>query len=120
MNAPIFEYCAVDTTVQGLLGTPIRLYAFGEAEQDVKLPYAVWQVVYGSPENYLGMRPDADKYGLQVDVYGATDTSVRAVVDAMAAALEDHAHITGWDGEMRDAITRRYRSTFTIYFIVRR
>ena len=120
MKAPIFEICVADTSVQGLLGTPLRLYSFGEAEQDVKLPYAVWQVIYGSPENYLNQSPDVDGYGLQVDVYGPTDTSVRQVVDAMAAALELHAHIVGWNGETRDVLTRRWRSTFTIDFLVPR
>ena len=47
MYPPIYLVCMTDTSVQSLLGD--RLYPFGEAQQDEKRPYAVWQVIYGSP-----------------------------------------------------------------------
>src|SRR5690606_39848770 len=67
MNTPpIFRLCAAAAGVKALLGTaPVRLFLFGEAPEGVQKPYAVWQVVGGSPENYLAGRPDAEQHSLR-------------------------------------------------------
>lgn len=51
MTPPIVQACLQSPAVTALLGvgTGMRLYSFGEAEQGVAKPYAVWQVVSGSP-----------------------------------------------------------------------
>ena len=120
-SAPIFAVCAADAGVTALLGlSPTRLYPFGEAPEGVAKPYAVWQLVTGSPENYLAGRPDLDGYTLQVDVYGTTAASARAVTAAISAAIELQAYVTRWGGESKDTETKLYRSSFDIDWLVPR
>lgn len=122
MTPPIVQACLQSPPVTALLGTgaAIRLYSFGEADQGVAKPYAVWQVIVGNPENYLAGRPDVDGFTLQVDIYGATGTSVRNVRDAIRDAIELQSNITRWGGESRDPTTKNYRTSFDVDWIVRR
>lgn len=121
MYPPIFATCAASAAVKAALGTnPVRLYPFGEAPQDVALPYAVWQTIGGAPENYLGETPDIDSFSLQVDVYGETPTSTRAAAEALRDAIEPVAHITAWRGESTDSGTKRKRFSFDVEWHVNR
>lgn len=120
MSPPVFELAAASTSVKAAIGNPPRLYPFGEAPQDVQRPYAVWQTVFGSPENYLGDTPDMDSYGVQVDVYGKTVDSCRGVARALRDAFEGSAHITAWNGEGREPETRDFRYGFTVEFVQNR
>lgn len=121
MVAPIFAVCKADPAVTALLGsTPMRLYLFGEAEQGALRPYATWQGIGGSPENYINNLPDIDSYSLQIDVWADTASSARAVALAMRDAIEPNAHITSWRGESRDTETKMYRSSFDLTWWVNR
>ncbi|MCZ9638561.1 DUF3168 domain-containing protein [Pseudomonas putida] len=122
MTPPIFQLCSQAAAVTALLGTGsnLRLYSFGEAPQDGAKPYAVWQLVNGSPENYLAGRPDADGFTLQVDVYGTTSKSVRQVREAISDAIELRAYVTRWGGESRDSATKHYRTNFDVDWIIPR
>lgn len=100
--------------VQAVLGNPVRLFRFGQAPQDVTKPYAVQQTVSGQPENYLGEAPDQDTILVQVDVYAADMPGARAVVTALAAAIERQVHITNWNGEFFEPDTKLYRISFTV------
>lgn len=122
MTPPIFDICSSDTSVQALLGNgpTLRLYPFGEALQKDRLPYAVWQLADGAPENYLGDTPDADSLTLMLDVYGKTAESAREVRDAIVAAVEPVAYVVSWDGERREPDTLAYRISFTVDWIVSR
>nr|WP_236165701.1 DUF3168 domain-containing protein [Pseudomonas fulva] len=122
MTPPIFQACAASAAVTALLGSgaDLRLYSFGEAPQGVAKPYAVWQLIGGRPDNYLAGRPDVDSTRMQVDVYGATSTSARQVRDAIREAIELRSYITRWSGEGRDPITKNYRVSFDVDWIVPR
>ncbi|MFV3291286.1 DUF3168 domain-containing protein [Pseudomonas sp. NY11955] len=122
MTPPIVKACLQSSAVTALLGagTDMRLYSFGEAEQGVAKPYAVWQVISGSPENYLAGRPDLDSITLQVDVYATTGDSARAVRDAIRDAIELDAYITRWGDEGRDTETKNYRASFDVDWMVHR
>ncbi|WP_443690418.1 tail completion protein gp17 [Pseudomonas sp.] len=121
MFAPIFAVCAADAGVTALLGTsPTRLYPFGEAPQDTVNPYAVWQMITGSPENYLAGRPDVDDFTLQVDAYAPTGSQVRAIAAAIRDAIELQAYIIRWGGESRDPQTKTYRYSFDVDWLVPR
>lgn len=119
MLPPIFPTVNVPA-VQALLKTgngPLRFYAFGEAPQGVATPYAVWRRVFGSPENYLGDRPDVDFFKTQIDVYaadvpGQRAVMARAVADALSYAIEGAAYVTTWLDDDRDAETKNYHSGF--------
>jgi len=121
MYPPIFETCAADADVQSNLGvSPTRLYPFGEAPAGVTKPYAVWQMITGLPENYLGQVPDMDSFSIQVDVYGPTVDAVRDAAEALRNAIEPVAHIIAWRSESRDPETRNYRYSFDVDWFVDR
>lgn len=122
MNTPpIFRLCAAATGVKALLGTaPVRLFLFGEAPEGVQKPYAVWQVVGGSPENYLAGRPDTEQHSLQVDVYADTASTARAALAAIEQAIEQDAYVTRYGGESRDPETQNYRSSMDVDWITYR
>ena len=62
---PVFTIAAAEPAVTALLGTsPVRMYPAGKAPQGVGKPYATYQLVYGTPENYLGDVPDIDSAGV--------------------------------------------------------
>lgn len=115
MYAPIFAVCFASAAVKAVLGSsPMRLYLFGEAEQGGLKPYATWQTIGGNPENYINQAPDIDSFALQVDCWGETAASARAVGQALRNAIEPRAHITSWRGESRDTETNLYRLSFDL------
>lgn len=121
--APIFQVCAADSSVTALFGvSPTRVYPFGEAQERPQLvtPYATWQVVGGSPGNYLRCPPDADSYTLQVDVFAPTISLVRQSAKALVGVIQTHAYVVNWRGELRDVETRNYRLSFDVDWIVYR
>lgn len=122
MNAPIYLTAKRWPAVLALLGDPEpRLYPWGQNDDDPKVyPYATFQVVSGSPENYLSGRPDADRVGLQVDVWAETPESARNVAEALRDAIELDCYITSWRGQGRDAETKSYRVSFDCDWIVQR
>ena len=121
MIAPIFSVCAASPSVVALLGgDTLRLYPFGQQDDNVVYPYVVWQNVTGSPENYLAQRPDADSFTLQVDVYADTPDQAITVAAAVRDAIEPHAYITRWGGQDKDSNTKRYRYSFDVDWIVKR
>jgi hypothetical protein len=119
LNNPIFEICAADTSVQSYLGDGprLRFYPFGIAPQGEKRPYAVWQLVYGSPENYLSDVPDIDVFGTQIDMYGPDADYLREAAVAVRDALEPHAYVTAWQNESFNPDTLNYRVTFTVDWV---
>ena len=118
---PIFQVAAADPGVADLLGTnPTRLYLFGLAPEKPAGTYCVWQVVNGVPESFLAGRPDAEAYGLQLDVYAATAAAARAAGHAIEYAIELSATITSYNGETKDAETGLYRYSFDVDWIGRR
>ena len=122
MNIPLFPLVSIDTAVQAALGTsPVRFYPFDFAPQPgtsaYAVPYAVWQVVTGIPENYIDCPPDIDSYSIQIDVYGQC---VKDAVKALRDALEPHGYITRWGNEKREEETGLYRYGFDFDFWVMR
>lgn len=120
MIAPIYPVCAASAGVQAVLGNPPRLWPFGEVPEGTAYPYAVWQSIGGSPENYINQTPDMDGYSLQIDVYGNTSASVTDVARELRDAIEPHAHITSWLGQSKDRDTNLYRYTFAVDWLVPR
>lgn len=125
MYPPIFATVNVPA-VQALLKTgngPLRFYMFGMAPQDVAYPYAVWQMVSGSPENYLNQVPDIDSFTPQVDVYASPSQGpsvARQVAESLRNAIEPHAHVTSWRGERQEPDTKNWRVGFDVDWFVTR
>lgn len=121
MNIPVFELARASPQVMQVLskGGVLRFYRFGEAPQGVESPYAVWQLVYGSPLNRLSGVPDEDSYGVQVDVYSEKQ-EVADIAVRLRDAFELSGYIVGWNGETREAETRLYRFSFRVEFMTSR
>lgn len=122
---PIFSTCSADSGVTGLFGSnPCRVFPFGVAEGATEnrptKPYAVWQVISGVPENYLGQRPDTDSWTLQIDVYADTATAARNGAVAIRDAIEPYSHVVGWRGESKDPDTKNYRCSFDVDWFTER
>lgn len=118
---PIFSLAAGSPAVTALLGTnPTRLYLFGRATQTVTKPYAVWQTVYGNPENYINHRPNIDNWGTQVDVYATTAAQSRQVATALMYAWEGAAHVVQYNGDFQVPDTEYFRFSFTVEWYTNR
>lgn len=121
MYPPIFDIAEADAGVTALLGvTPTRFWPFGRAPQKGQdtygVPYAVHQLVYGTPENTLACTPASDNFGIQVDAYATSVSAARAVAAVLRDALEPHAYIVAWNGENDEPATGLYRVSFTVEF----
>lgn len=116
---PIYSIAKNDSGVTAIFGVEPRLYPFAEAPQAAISPYAVWQIVSGEPENYLGNRPDSDHHVVQVDVYGNANkpSIVRNAASALMYALEAKAYITRYADESIDPDTKEFRVSFDVKFI---
>lgn len=115
MYPPVYPAIAASAPCVALLKAgsgPVRFYQFGLAPQNVVKPYAVWQRVFGAPQNYLGQTPDIDSFGLQIDTYATSADQARTVAAALRDALEPVGHITSWLGESIDPDTGNYRFAF--------
>lgn len=126
MYPPIFNVCNADAGVRALLlveaefGPELQIYPHGRAPQGVTYPYATWQVVAGSPENYLAGRPDMDGYTVQVNCYGKTGVEANKVAEAIRNAVELTAHIVSWRGDDTDPDTNTPFTSFDIDWLVNR
>lgn len=120
MYPPVYSLVSNDSAVQAALGIEPRVYPFGMAPQFPAKPYAVWQVISGSPENYISDVPNMDSFGVQVDVYADTAATVRACGLALRNALERDAHVVSWRGEDKEGDTGLYRLSFDVDFWVTR
>jgi len=121
MQPPIARIVAASAAVKAKLGTnPVRFWSFGEAPRNQEgvpaggTPYAVWQTVYGTPENMLACTPGSDLWGTQVDVYAKAPKEAREVAEVLRDAFEPEAYVVSWNGEFVDEETRLYRYSFTV------
>jgi len=122
MYPPVFEIAKQNAAVLAALGSnPTRLWPFGRAPQPGQpgygVPYAVHQLVYGTPVNSLGCVPDMDNFGIQLDVYAANATDARSAAAALRDAYEGSQNpVVSWNGEDIDPPTGLYRVSFTVEF----
>lgn len=122
MMPPVFATCFASNAVKALIGTtPCRIFPFGLAPEQVVKPYAVWQVITGTPDNTLDdCGPHTDRANIQIDVYADTAAVAESVTVALRDAIEPVAYVTRWGGQTRDPETLNYRITFGVDWIVYR
>jgi hypothetical protein len=121
IQAPFF-YAKDNAQVQALLGPgPIRLWPAGRATQNSPRPYAVFQLVYGNPDNSLSCIPKEDLLGYQVDVYAKTASDAWDVAFALRDVYEaGYNQIVSWNNDEVEPATSLYRVGFTVEFWERR
>ena len=122
MNPPVFSTAKASPAVLATLGSsPTRLWPFGQAPQNETRPYAVWQVVYGNPDNSLSCIPKEDLFGVQIDAYAKTVSDAREVAEVLRDAYEaSYNQVTAWNGEDWEPATGLWRVSFTVEFWTRR
>lgn len=121
MIPPIVALALQNPALVDLLGDdPFRFFAFGDAGDNTVYPYATYQIVSGSPENFLAGRPDADGWNLQIDCWAKSEADVLEVAKELRDSLELDSYITSWNGTSRDPVTRNYRFSFSVDFITER
>ncbi len=122
MPVPLFATVKDDATVQSLLktGNILRVFSFGNAPQNVELPYVVWQTISGTPNNYVTCTPVIEEHLIQVDCYAATQSEVQQVQAAMESAIEKEAKIMSYRGESIEPETKLWRSSFDISWYIKR
>lgn len=115
---PVFTLAAGSAAVTALLGTnPVRVWPFGMAPQNETRPYAVHQLIYGSPENSMSCAPDIDNTGIQLDAFAKTASEAREVANALRDAFEAaHNQVVAWNGETKDVPTGLFRVSMTVEF----
>lgn len=118
MYPPVFPIAVADPAVIGKLGSnPTRLWPFGLAPPNEARPYAVHQLVYGTPENTISCPPDTDLLGVQFDAYAKSVTDARAVAEVLRDAYEEsNNHVVAYNGENWEAATGLWRVSFTVEF----
>ncbi len=91
---PVVPTLKASAAVTALLGSaPLRVYE-DIAPDNTQLPYAVWQVVSGTPENNLDCPANIDQVSFQIVVYDTDQRRVQTVRAAIRAALEPHCYVT--------------------------
>lgn len=118
MYPSVFTIATASPAVLAVLGSaPTRFWPFGHVPQNEVRPYAVHQLIYGTPDNSLSCVPTEDNFGIQIDAYAKTVTAARDVAAALRDAFEDtYNHVVGWNGEFWDHPTGLYRVSFTVEF----
>lgn len=118
MYPPVLELATESEAVLAILGSaPTRLWPFAIAPQKGVVPYAVHQLVYGTPENTLSCTPSEDNFGIQFDCYAENASGARAVAAALRDAYEQTQNtVIAWNGEDWEPSTSLYRVSFTVEF----
>ncbi len=121
----MFTLASGSAAVTALIGSsPVRFWPFDRAPQKgtaaYGVPYAVHQLVYGSPENALACAPDIDSAAVQVDSYASTASEAREVSNALQNSFESSGYAVAYNGELKDTPTGLYRVSVTYEFLVYR
>ena len=128
-NAPVFTLIAAAPAVTAIVGTsPVRCYP-GVIPQTTDgtpnlslLPCIVYQLITGTPENYLAQTSTISQQRVQIDAYATTFAAATALAEAARTALEDGATnvCISENGNYYEAETKAFRASFDMEFWVQR
>ena len=117
MIPPVFTILYANTAVKAILGSsPLRVFPWGEAPENVAKPYATYIVISGSPENMLGDKADMDVLSTQIDIWGESVSSCSSTAEAVRTALESYAHMTSFSASSPDIDTELFRTRMDFDF----
>lgn len=111
MFPPLNDTLQAAAGVTAIFGSnPMRVWAFDDAPAPgttgYALPYAVWQTVSGSPDNYLAGVPDMDGFTTQITVFANLGKDARNGAKSIRDAIEPVAYVAGWRGEGTEPDTK--------------
>lgn len=99
--------------VRQLLGNPIRVYP-RRAPDGTALPYAVWEVVGGSPLAMLSEAPPADGWRVRLTVWGEHATQANNAAVAIRTEVERQGSIESYNPTPDDDDTGHFGISFDV------
>lgn len=99
--------------VRAQLGDPIRFF-YGTAPLDTAMPYGVWDIVGGGPENLLSEAPPADGWRVRITVWGRTLTQANAAAVAIRDEVERRGSIESYNPTPDDDDTGAFGISFDV------
>ena len=94
MFAPILRILSTPE-VLAIVGSPARIYHFGNAPQGVLRPYITWFVVVSDPYSHLSGPPGADMDVIQIDCWAGPDDYQDTACLRLARAARDALELAG-------------------------
>lgn len=124
MLPPVFQTLGT-AAVKALVGaSPVRIYDFDSAPQNVQPPYIAWSIVLGQPFDHLSGPPRADFDTVQIDCYTGPADAGRAQARALAHAVRDALDAAGFHNRLiiqtRETDTQLFRVSIEADFITNR
>ncbi|WP_210132391.1 tail completion protein gp17 [Stenotrophomonas rhizophila] len=95
------------------LGNPVRFF-YGTAPLNTAMPYGVWDIVGGSPENLLSEAPPADGWRVRITVWGGTLTQANAAAVAIRDEVERRGSIESYNPTPDDDDTGAFGISFDV------
>ncbi|WP_440221832.1 tail completion protein gp17 [Dokdonella sp. MW10] len=120
MIPPVFPILSAYAPVAALVGSnPVRIF---ESVAPDKTPrdYIVWNLIFGTPENYIGEPPAIDNIRTQIDCVSDTSPGVKALADHVRRGLDPHAVCVSFNQFTKDPATGLWLYSFDWSFWVRR
>ena len=97
MMVPLIQVILQESqAVRAHLGDPIRVWP-KRAPQDAAYPYAVWEVVGGSPTQMLSESPPADGWRVRLTVWGKSLTQANNAAVAIRDEVERRGSLEGYN-----------------------
>ena len=95
--------------VRAVLGTPVRIYPFGDTgTTPPSPPYVVHQLVSSVPDNCLDDPPPVDDERIQFSVWANDEPTLSAATRALRTQLQEYGYINSVSDNGRDPDTKRY------------
>lgn len=106
---PLYELCAANTELSGLLTDSVGLKVSEfDVDDTTSAPYVCWQIINADPEQYLSDASDMDSLYVQINVYAKTKAETRLIAKLVRKVIEDVCSIVDYTGCERDPAVNLY------------
>lgn len=115
ITPPFYQWFNDASAVVGLFGggEAMRIYR-DELPQRCAYPAIRWQLVSGTPENYMDGPPGIDNGRFQFDIFAPTQDACDAAQVAVLEVLEAEGYVVSYNGTGRDELTKQYFTSFDL------
>lgn len=122
MDWPVFALLSASTPLKAIVGTsPVRVWMDTvPPDQSQDRPYITWNVVGGSPENYLKAVPKIDNGRIQIDTWSKDKDQCHTMAKLVRDLLEPTSYMIGVPVSGYEPDTMLYRYTLEFSFWTRR
>ncbi|EMB7125462.1 DUF3168 domain-containing protein [Acinetobacter baumannii] len=118
-DIPIFRILNANSKIKALLGEDLKVYE-DVAPSGIEPPYAVWQIITASSENYLDSQAKLDHVMYQVIVYDTDVIRATAIRAAIRSVLGDHSYILNSMINGKETQTKLFSRGFDANWFVKR